>query len=120
MSIISRGEIWLVNFDPQIGAEIQKKRPAIVIDTDIVAQTNTLPLRVVVPLTTASNRYKGIFWMIPILKSGLNGLKSDSFADTSQIKSISEQRFESKIGLIEPAILNEIVIAVTLYIGYKP
>ncbi|MDH6105639.1 type II toxin-antitoxin system PemK/MazF family toxin [Anabaenopsis tanganyikae CS-531] len=31
-----RGEIWLVNFDPTVGAEIKKVRPAVVISSDSV------------------------------------------------------------------------------------
>ena len=43
-----RGEIWLVQFDPSVGAEIRKLRPAVVISLDAIGR---LPLRIVVPLT---------------------------------------------------------------------
>jgi mRNA-degrading endonuclease toxin of MazEF toxin-antitoxin module len=43
-----RGEIWLVNLDPTVGAEIQKTRPAIVISSDYIGK---LPLKLVVPIT---------------------------------------------------------------------
>jgi len=39
---ISRGEIWLVNFDPAIGAEIRKTRPVVVVSSDAI---RTLPIR---------------------------------------------------------------------------
>ena len=42
------GEIWLVNLDPTVGAEIQKTRSAIVISFDYVGK---LPLKLVVPIT---------------------------------------------------------------------
>lgn len=45
---ISRGEIWLVNLDPTIGAEIRKTRPVVVISSNAVG---TLPIRLVAPLT---------------------------------------------------------------------
>jgi len=44
------GEVWLVNFNPSVGDEITKTRPAIVIDPDDIAGLN---LRVIVPLTDA-------------------------------------------------------------------
>ena len=44
----SRGEVWLVDFDPAVGAEIQKVRPALVISVDSVGR---LPLRMIVPVT---------------------------------------------------------------------
>jgi mRNA-degrading endonuclease toxin of MazEF toxin-antitoxin module len=40
----SRGEIWLVDFDPAVGAEIRKLRPALVISVDTIGR---LPLRMV-------------------------------------------------------------------------
>jgi len=35
-AIPKRGEVWLVNFDPTIGTEIKKKRPAVIISSDAV------------------------------------------------------------------------------------
>ncbi|MFI5455521.1 MAG: type II toxin-antitoxin system PemK/MazF family toxin [Isosphaerales bacterium] len=43
-----RGEIWQVRFDPSIGAEIRKQRPAVVMNLDGIGK---LPLRIVVPIT---------------------------------------------------------------------
>ncbi len=37
-----RGEVWMVDFDPAVGAEIRKLRPAVVISVDAVGR---LPLR---------------------------------------------------------------------------
>jgi mRNA interferase MazF len=43
-----RGEIWLVDFDPAMSAEIRKVRPAVVVSLDAIGR---LPLRIVVPIT---------------------------------------------------------------------
>ena len=43
-----RGKIWLVDFDPAVGAEIGKLRPALVISVDAIGR---LPLRMIVPIT---------------------------------------------------------------------
>ena len=45
---MKRNEIWLVNLDPTIGAEIQKTRPAIIVNDDALG---LLPLRITVPIT---------------------------------------------------------------------
>ena len=45
---MNRGEIWLINLDPTIGAEIKKTRPVVIVSSNAVG---ILPLRVVVPLT---------------------------------------------------------------------
>jgi mRNA interferase MazF len=54
VTIPRRGEIWLVDFDPAVGAEIQKVRPAVVIGVDSIGR---LPLRMVVPITDWKIRY---------------------------------------------------------------
>ena len=43
-----RGEVWLIDFDPTVGAEIRKVRPAVVLTVPGVGR---LPLQIVVPLT---------------------------------------------------------------------
>jgi len=45
--IPKRGEIWLVDFDPAVGGEIRKIRPALVMSRDDIGR---LPLRMVVPI----------------------------------------------------------------------
>ena len=48
VSAPQRREIWLVNFDPTVGTEIQKTRPAVVVNSDAVGR---LPIKLVAPIT---------------------------------------------------------------------
>ncbi len=73
-----RGEIWLINLDPTIGAEIKKSRPAVIVNDDAIG---ILPLRIIVPLTDWKDRYSIAPWMIRINPDSRNGLGKASAAD---------------------------------------
>ena len=51
---MKRGEVWWVTFDPAVGSEIQKTRPAIIVSND--AANRNLKRVVVIPLTTNTSR----------------------------------------------------------------
>ena len=55
MWLMKRSEVWWVNFDPSVGGEIRKKRPAVIISND---SANKFLNRVqVVPLTGKTGRF---------------------------------------------------------------
>ena len=109
-----RGEIWLVKFDPSVGAEIRKLRPADVLSIDSIGR---LPLRVVVPITEWKADYGACSWFVSISASPSNGLSKASGADTFQVKSISNDRFVKELGDLSPAELDEIATAIAMVVG---
>ena len=112
-----RGEIWRVNFNPSVGEEIQKLRPALVMN--ISANWN-LRLLIVVPLTKWQKRFaqERFFWMIKLPKDKGNKLQFDSAANTFQVKSISTNRLHEKLGVITEPQLDLIAETVGYCIGY--
>ena len=94
---MKQGNIWLINLDPTIGAEIKKTRPAIIVNDNFMGK---LPLKIIVPLTDWKEKYKIAPWMIKIEANSKNGLTKNSSADCFQIRSISEKRFVKKLGKI--------------------
>jgi mRNA interferase MazF len=102
---MKQGEIWLINLDPAIGAEIKKTRPAIIVNDNSLGK---LPLKIIVPITDWKLRYEIAPWMVNILPDGYNNLLKDSAADCFQIRSLSEERFVKKIGRINTKNLDDI------------
>ena len=51
---MKQSEVWLIDLDPTKGAEIQKRRLAIIVNDNILGK---LPLKVVVPITDWKDRY---------------------------------------------------------------
>ena len=94
---MKQSEIWLINLDPTIGAEIKKTRPAIVVNDNSLGK---LPLKIIVPLTDWKEMYEIAPWMVYLKPDSINNLSKESAADCFQIRSISEERFIRKIGKI--------------------
>lgn len=109
-----RGEIWLINLDPTVGAEIMKKRPAVIVSQDAIG---ILPLRVIVPLTDWKERYKAAPWIVRVDPDADNRLSKPSGADAFQIRSVSVQRLNRCLGEISEKVLEEIVKAIQIVIG---
>lgn len=110
-----RGEIWLVGFDPTIGTEIKKTRPAVVISSDAVGR---LPIKLVAPLTDWKEHYSHNIWHVRINPDKINGLAKVSGADALQLRGMDRQRFIKKLGRVSESTLEEIVLAVTAVIEY--
>src|SRR5262245_26860888 len=91
---ISRGDIWLISFDPTVGDEIQKTRPAVVMSIRSAYQHR---LQIVVPITSWQARFARDFWMIYLATTPANRLNNESAANAFQVKSVSEDRFLSKM-----------------------
>lgn len=109
-----KGEIWMVNFNPTKGSEISKCRPAVVISADGVGK---LPLKIVVPITDWKTHYKDAPWFTHLSPAPQNGLIKASGADGFQVKSVSLDRFVSKLGDVDDDDLYIILNTVALCIG---
>lgn len=94
---MKQGEIWLIDLNLTIGAEMSKIRPAVIVNDD---QLGKLPLKVVVPITDWKNHYKVAPWMIEVSPTIQNGLTKKSSIDCFQIRSVSQKRLIKRIGHI--------------------
>lgn len=94
---INQGDIWLIEFEPSVGQEIRKSRPAAVINFNAVGRTG---LSIVVPITEWKEYLGKYPWIIKIINDSENGLSKISAIECSQVKSFSQNRFVKKLGNI--------------------
>jgi mRNA interferase MazF len=96
---MNRGEVYWVNFDPQLGSEIQKRRPAVVVSRQpFNSKRRTV---VVVPLSTVHTRTE---WPLLIAVRGTGA----AVAVIDQIKAADKGRFGAKMGKLSDHEMSEI------------
>ena len=105
---MKRGEVWWVNFDPSIGGEIQKERPAVIVSNDIA---NRLLNRVqVVPLTSSVERlYPSEAYVT------LNDRQHKAMAD--QLTTVSKKRLTNSIGKLSKSDLQAVERIIKIQLG---
>ena len=111
---MKRGEIWRINLDPSIGAEIRKTRPALILSVDAIG---ALPLRVVVPITGWKDKFAQATWLVRIEPDSNNNLDKPSAADAFQVRSVSEIRFVDRFGKVSAADIVRVEDAVRIVLG---
>lgn len=98
-----RGEVYQVNLDPTVGDEIKKRRPAVIVSADLLNTPGNLV--VVVPLTDSTGKTSKIHVLIT---SKEGGLKKESVANCFQIRSVSTNRLDEKIGNLSADTMQQI------------
>ena len=107
-----RGEVYYVNFDPTIGVEIKKTRPALIIQNDI---GNMHSQATIVAAITSTDRE--VFPYEVSLKAGEGGLQKDSIVLLNQIRTIDKKRLGKRIGTISSESIKKVDKAIEISIG---
>ena len=111
---MNQGEIWQIELDPAIGAEMKKTRPALIISVDALGK---LPLKIIAPITDWKDHYANYPWMVKLIPSKQNGLSKISAVDCFQLRSVSVIRLTAQIGSVEAEIITQVQEAVIQVIG---
>ena len=112
MTMPLRGEIYLVDFDPTRGHQIQKTRPALVVQNDIGNARS--PITIVAAITSNLARHPVA---VPILPKPGTGLSVPSAIHLGQIRSIDRERLVKRLGAVDEGTMRQVDRALMISLG---
>jgi mRNA interferase MazF len=111
---LKRGEIYLVSFDPTIGHEIKKTRPALVIQNDVGNKYS--PVTIVAAITSKISQISYPVEVV-IEPDGTNGLTLRSAIRLDQLRTVDRQRLVKRLGQIDRSRMSKVDEAVRISLG---
>jgi mRNA interferase MazF len=113
MTFPQRGEIYLVRFDPTVGHEIQKTRPAVVIQNDVSNRHS--PITIVAAISSQFSEPP--FPREVVIEPEESGLPKRSAVIANQIRSVDRKRLFGRIGRLSASSLRRVDEALKISLG---
>jgi mRNA interferase MazF len=107
------GSIWLVTFDPSVGTEIQKTRPAVIISGTAFNQRSKIT---VLPITSVVPNPKALPVMVAVPASDINGLNTNSYIVCIDPMTFDKKRCVKRLGQLEPEQMQHVQRILTAYL----
>ena len=108
---MKRGDIWEVELDPVVGAEMGKTRPCVIIQNDTGNQYS--PVTIIAPITGAEDFTK-LYPVEVFVEAAEGGLVKDSVVDLGQIRAIDKIRVSQFLGRLSPSTMAKIDDAIKI------
>jgi mRNA interferase MazF len=108
-----RGDVCLVSFDPTLGAEIKKTRPAVVLQNNIANRFS--PITIVAAITSQMD--PTLYPTEVLIRTPEGGLDVDSIVLLNQIRSIDRQRLIRRLGRVSPDTMAKVDRALIVSLG---
>jgi mRNA interferase MazF len=107
------GSIWLVSFDPSVGAEIRKTRPAIIISGTAFNRRRKLT---VLPITSSSPDDKFLPVVIGVSPNTENGLTVDSYIVCIDPMTFDKRRLVKRLGMLDVERIEQVQFILSSYL----
>ena len=108
-----RGQVYLVSFDPTVGKEIRKTRPAVILQNDVANRWS--PITIVAAVT--SQFEEPLYPTEVRVKASEGGLSADSVVLLNQIRSIDKRRLVRRLGVLKQDTMVQVDRAVMVSLG---
>lgn len=102
---LRRGDVYFVTSDPALGAEIQKTRPAVIVQNDIANRAS--PITIIAAITSHGEGRR-IFPTDVLVRAGDGGLTSPSIILLNQLRSVDRRRLVRRLGTLKPETMRRI------------
>ena len=109
-----RGEIYLTALDPTLGVEIQKTRPALIIQNDV---SNRLSGITVVAPITSTVRFPLNPVHVLLAGNATTGLLVTSVALLNQIRAVDRMRLIKRVGMVDASTMEQVDEAIRISLG---
>ena len=108
-----RGDVYLVNFDPALGSEIKKTRPAVILQNDVANQYS--PVSIVAAI---SSKFDGRLYPTEVgIHPPEGGLSNPSVVQLNQIRTIDTRRLTERLGQLKPTTIEKVNQALQISLG---
>lgn len=109
-----RGEVYLVNFEPTMGAEIKKTRPAVILQNDIANRWS--PITIVAAITSKFDDRRTYPTQVAV-QAPEGGLRADSVILLNQLRSVDRLRLVRRMGVLTANTMAAVDRALLLSLG---
>lgn len=108
-----RGEVYVVSFDPTIGSEIKKTRPALILQNDIANRHSAVTI-----VAALSSQFDEPAYPTEVhVEPPEGGLKKQSVVLLNQVRTIDKQRLVVKLGTLKPETMGRVDRALKVSLG---
>ena len=105
---MKRGEVWWVDFEPALGSEVRKTRPAVIVSND--ASNRAMSRVQVIPVTSNTSK-------LYVFESRIEVKGAQGKAMADQIMTADKQRLKKRIGKVSPSEMLGIERAIKIQLG---
>jgi mRNA interferase MazF len=108
-----RGEVYLVAFDSTIGAEIQKTRPALIVQNDIANRHS--PMTIVAAITSQFD--EPLYPTEVLIQLPEGGVTIPSVVLLNQVRSVDKRRLVRRLRTLTPTTMERVDRAILISLG---